>query len=101
MRQTIVRYERRDMRQFRLLRPQELLARRNVEEQIANGYRGAAAARDLIAVQYLAAGDLDARSGLFVGGSRLEQQARNGGDGRQRLTAKSKGPDRQQILNVV
>ncbi len=36
MRQAVMRYQRRDVRQFRLLRAQKLLARRNVEEQIAH-----------------------------------------------------------------
>ena len=89
------------MRQFRLLRAQELLSRGNIEEQIAHGNCGPGAPRDLIAVQDLAPGDLDARSGLLVERPRFEQQARNRGDGRQRLAAKSQRADRQEILHVV
>src|SRR5580692_6546025 len=101
MRQAVVRDERGDVRQLRLLRAQKFLARGNVEEQIAYRYRSARAAGDLVAVQDLAARDLDAGSGLLVERSRFEQQARDRSDRRQRLAAKSQRADRQQILDVV
>ena len=88
MRQAVVRHKRRDMRQFRLLRPQELLARRNVEEQVAHRNDGASAQRDFVATQHLAAGDFDARAGGLLRRTRFEQQAGNRRDGRQRLAAK-------------
>ena len=62
---------------------------------------GAAAERRLLAAQHLAAGDFDARAGGLFGGARFEQQARNGGDGGQRLASKSQRRDGEQILDVA
>ena len=101
MRQAVVRHERRDVRQFGLFRAQEFLARRHIEEQIAHGDGGAAAARDFVAAQNFAARDFDARAGLLVGRTRFEQQARDRGDGGQRLAAKAQRGDREQIFHVV
>ena len=101
MRQAVVRHQRRDVRQFGLLRAQKFLARRHVEEQIANRDRRAAAQRRFLAAQHLAAGDFDARAGGLLRGARLEQQPRDRRDGRQRLAAKSQRGDREQVLDVA
>ena len=101
MRQAVVRHQRRDVRQFGLLGAQEFAARRNVVEQIAHRDHRAAAQRRFLAAQHLAAGDFDARAGRLLHRSRLQQQARDRGDGRQRLPAKTQRGDREQILDVA
>jgi hypothetical protein len=63
MRQAVMRHQRRDVRQFGLLGAQELLARRHVEEQVAHRDGGAPRARNLVAMQHLAARDLHTRAG--------------------------------------
>ena len=82
MRQAVVGHQRGDVRQFGLLGAEELLARRHVEEEIAHRNVGAARVRHLVAMEHLAASDLDARAGGFVGGASLQKEARDGGDGR-------------------
>ncbi len=101
MRQAVVRDQRGDVRQFGLLGAQEFPARGHVEEEIAHGDGGAAAERRFLAAQHLAAGDFDARAGGLLRRPRLEQQARDGGDGRQRLAAKPERGDGEQILDVA
>ena len=101
MRQAVVRHQRGDVRQFGLLGAQEFAARRDVVEQIAHRDHGAAAQRRLLAAQHLAAGDFDARAGRLLHGSRLQQQARDRGDGRQRLAAKTQRGDGEQVLDVA
>ena len=90
-----------DVRQLGLLGAQELAARGNVVEKVADGDGGAAAERGFLAAQHLAAGDFDARAGGLLGGAGFEQQARDGGDGGQRLAAEAERGDGEQILDVA
>ena len=62
MRQAVVRHQGGDVRKFSLFRAQKLLARGNVEEEIANRNRGSRRPGDLIAAQHFPAGNLDARA---------------------------------------
>ena len=59
MRQAVVCNQRRDVHDFGLLRPQEFLARRNIEEQVANRDDGPGGQRRFVATQEFPSGDLD------------------------------------------
>ncbi len=73
MREAVVRDERGDMREFGLFGAQEFLARRDVEEEIADGDGGAGGAGDLVAGEDFAARDFDARAGLLVVRARFKK----------------------------
>ena len=45
-----------------------------------------------------AADDLNVGSGFFFRGAGFDLQARDGGDGRQRFSAKAEGGDREQVV---
>ena len=72
MREAVMRDERGDVRDFGLFRTQEFLAGRDIEEEIADGDRGAFGERGFVAAQQLAAGDFDCGAGLFAAGLGFE-----------------------------
>ena len=67
MRQAIVRHQRGNVRQFRGLRPQKLLSRRHIEEEVAHGNSRPARQRHFFHLEQLAPGNLHPRPrGLFL-----------------------------------
>ena len=101
MRQAVMRGERGDVRQLGLVRAQKLLARGNVEEQIADRDGGTGRPRKFVATEQLPAGELDGRAGGLFGRARFKHQPGDGGDGRQRLAAKAERGDGKQIPDVA
>src|SRR5690242_5022451 len=74
VREAVMRDERSDVRQFSLLRSEELFPRGHVEKQIPHGDRRPAAALNFIAAQNFSTRDFDSRAGLLVRRSSLEQE---------------------------
>ena len=101
MSQAVMRGERSDVRQLGLIRTQKLLARRNIEEKIANRDGGPGGTGEFIAAQQLSAGEFDCRAGGLIGRAGFEQQARDRRDGGQRFAAKAERRDGEQILDVA
>src|ERR1039457_5628373 len=101
VRQTVMRDQRRDVRELGLVGAQEFLAGRNVEEQVADRDGGPDAGGQLIAAQQLSTGNLDDGAGGLLRRAGLQEQARDRRDGRQRLDRKSERRDGEQILNVA
>ena len=101
MRQTVVRHQRGNVSQFGLVRPQELAPRRNVEKQVANRYRGAAAAGNFFAGQHLAAGNFNTGPGFFLGRTCFQQQPGDRCNGRQRFSPETQRGDGIQVPDVI
>ena len=99
MSQTIVRAQLRDVRKFRLIRPQEFLACGDVEKKIADRNCRARPQCGLFALKHLAAGDFNARAGPLFFGMRLKSQPRDRCDGWKRFAAKTKRGDCIEILD--
>ena len=98
MRQRVVRHQRSDVAELGGFRFQKLPPRRNAVEKIGDADRRAhRQARGLHADQ-LAAGKFDPRAVLFLGGARLQQQARDRGHRRQRFSAKAQRGNRKQVV---
>src|ERR1043165_8338815 len=89
------------MRQLRLFGAQELLPRRNVEEEVAYANRASGAGGDLVAAQDLATRHVHSTSSGLFGRPRLKQEARDRRDRRQRLTTEPEGRDLIEIFDVV
>src|SRR5579884_1526538 len=87
--------------EFRLFRSEEFFSGRHIEEEIADGDRGAGAAGDVVATQHFSAGDFDARAGLFLGRAGFEKQPGNRSDGRQGFAAKAQSRDGEQVLYIM
>src|SRR5208282_1168306 len=101
MRQGVVGYQRRDMRELGRFRPQKFLARRSIEKQVANRDRGAQRQPGLLDAQYLAAVNFENRSGSFLFGASFQMQAGNRRNRGQRLAAKSQRRNAEQVFGVL
>ena len=101
MRKAVVGDEGRDMRQFGLLCAQEFATGRHIIKEVADGDGGATSLPRLFTAQHFAARDFDARAGGFFGGSRFEQEARDGGNRWKGFAAKAKGGDGEEIFDVA
>src|SRR6476619_123823 len=100
MRERVVCSERRNVGQLRLFGPQELLPGGNVEEKVAYCNGRTLRQGGLVTAQELPTGDLDARSGGFVAGLGLEQEPRNRRDGGYRPPARTRGRNREEVLDI-
>src|SRR5690348_5809415 len=89
MRESVMGYERRNLRQLCGFRTQEFFSRRRIKEEIANGNCCARRHSGFFHFEQLATGDLDARARHVVGLSRLQCEPRDRTDRWQRFTAKS------------
>ncbi len=101
MRQTVMRHQRGNMRQFRLFRSEKFLSGRHIKEEVAYRNGSPAAPRNFITGEDLAARNLHTCSRLFIRRARFEQQPGNGRNRRQRLSPKSQRGDCQKIFDVM
>src|SRR5271168_4652152 len=100
MGQCVVRYQGRDVGEFRRFRLQKFLARRNVEKQIANCDRSSKRQPRFFDADDLAAVDFEDRSRSFFCRAGFQMKAGNGCNGGQRLAAKSQGCNVQQVVRL-
>ena len=100
MREAIVRHQGGDVSELSLLSAQELLARRDVVEEVAHGDSGARSPRHLVAREDLATGDLNARSDCLIVRAGFKKQSGNAGDAWQCLAAKAECRDGIEVFDV-
>ena len=98
MRERVMRDERSDVPEFRRLRLQEIAPRRHAVKKIGHADRRPRRQPLRVHADKFSARKFDARSLFFLGRARLQQQARDRGDRRQRLAAKPERRDREQIV---
>ncbi len=93
-----MRHQRRDVAQLSRFGFQKVPARRNAVEKIGDADGGADRQARRLHADELAAGKFDAGAVFLLGGPRLEQQARDRRDRRQRFPAKAQRGDRKQVI---
>ena len=101
MRQRVMRDQRRDMRKLSGLCLQELLARRRIEKQIADGDRGSRRQAGFFDFEDFAAIDFDHGARVLVGRTRLQMQARDRRNRGQGLAPKSQGGHAEQVFGIL
>ena len=101
MRQGMQREDRADVRLFGLKGAQEFAAGRHVEEEVAHSERGADRHAGLAHIVQAAAHDHQLGAGIVRSAARFEREARDRGDGGQRLAAKAKRVDPLDIVHVA
>ena len=79
---------------------QKFLARRRIEEEIADGDRSSQRQTRLFHTDDFAAVDFDDRPGRFFFGAGFQMQAGNRSDRGQRLAAKSERRNAEQVVGV-
>ena len=87
-----------DVREFGLLRLEELAAGGGVEEEVADGEGGTGRQAGVFDAEDVAAGDLDEGTGSVFRGAGFEGEAGDAGDGGQGLSTEAEGGDGEQIV---
>ena len=90
-----------DARALCVIRLEELLARRRVEEEVFHLDRRADVAARLDEVRLLAARDGHARAEIVALAARQQREARDGGDRRQCLAAEAQRADRVEVADLT
>ena len=98
MGQRIVRDQRGHVGQFGGFGAEKFAPGRGVEEEIGDGDRGSARQGGVFHVVDFAAGNFEVRAGSVFAGGGFERDARDGGDGGQRLAAKAERGNGEQIV---
>src|SRR5215204_7663220 len=98
MSQRVVRHEVREVISFSRFRSQKLSARGNIEKEIPHADRRAARMSSVFNVAHASALDGDARGCVCALDTGRQLNFGNGGDRRERFTAKSECADRGEIV---